>query len=255
MPIISSGKQIFCEKPLDLSLQKVLEVLKVVEEEGVNLMLGFNRRYDPDFRKIYELVNKGAIGNPQVIKITSRDPGPPPVSYIKRSGGLFLDMTIHDFDMARFISGKNVKEVFARGSVQVDKAIGDAGDIDTAVITLTYEDDSMAVIDNCRRAVYGYDQRLEVFGEKGMLLADNNFKDNHRLYSNKGISGSLPMDFFIDRYTQAYINEINAFITALNGKVEMPVTGNDGLMSLIIGLAAKKSVTENRLVKISEIHI
>ncbi len=145
-----AGKHIFCEKPLDLSLQKVLEVLKIVKESGIKLMLGFNRRFDPDFKKVHDLVKAGAVGDPQIVKITSRDPGPPPVSYIKSSGGLFLDMTIHDFDMARYISAKKVKEVFAKGSVQVDKAVGEAGDIDTAVIMLTFEDDTMAVIDYCR---------------------------------------------------------------------------------------------------------
>ncbi len=170
-----AGKHIFCEKPLDLSLEKVKEVLTIVGESEVKLMLGFNRRFDPEFRKIRELVMNGTIGDPQILKITSRDPGPPPISYIKVSGGIFLDMTIHDFDMARYISGKEVKEVFAAGAVKVDDAIGEAGDIDTTVITLIFEDDTMAVIDNSRKAVYGYDQRLEVFGSKGMALADNNF--------------------------------------------------------------------------------
>lgn len=250
-----AGKQIFCEKPIDLSLKTVRKVLNIVEESGVKLMLGFNRRFDPDFRKIHDLIRKGTIGNPQIIKITSRDPGPPPVSYIKRSGGLFLDMTIHDFDMARYISGENVKDVFARGAVKIDPAIEEAGDIDTAAILLTFEDGSMALIDNSRKAVYGYDQRLEVFGEKGMLMAENSLKDNHKLYNSQSISCALPMDFFIDRYERAYIEEMKAFIEALKENKEMPVSGNDGLMSLVIGLAAKQSVIENRLVKISEIHL
>jgi myo-inositol 2-dehydrogenase/D-chiro-inositol 1-dehydrogenase len=248
-----AGKQIFCEKPLDLSLQRVKQVLKVVSDSKVRLMLGFNRRFDPQFLKIRDMVKKGSIGDPQIIKITSRDPGPPPVSYIKSSGGIFLDMTIHDFDMARYISGKQVSEVYAKGTVLVDEAIGKAGDIDTAIITLTFEDNTMAVIDNCRKAVYGYDQRLEVFGSKGMLMADNNFKDNHKLFTAEQISASLPLDFFMDRYAQSYVDEINAFIHALESNKDMPVGGNDGLMSLIIGLAAKKSIAENRPVKISEI--
>jgi myo-inositol 2-dehydrogenase / D-chiro-inositol 1-dehydrogenase len=169
-----AGKHIFCEKPLDLSIDRVKEVLSIVDECGVKLMLGFNRRFDPEFKKIRQLVLNDAIGDPQIIKITSRDPGPPPVSYIKVSGGMFLDMTIHDFDMARYISGKQVKEVFAKGAVLVDPEIGEAGDIDTAIITLTFGDNTMAVIDNCRKAVYGYDQRLEVFGSKGMAQAENN---------------------------------------------------------------------------------
>jgi myo-inositol 2-dehydrogenase / D-chiro-inositol 1-dehydrogenase len=248
-----AGKQIFCEKPLDLSLDRVKEVLAIVEESGVKLMLGFNRRFDPEFKKIRQLVINGAIGDPQIVKITSRDPGPPPVSYIKVSGGMFLDMTIHDFDMARYISGKQVKEVYAKGTVMVDPEIGYAGDIDTAVITLTFEDDTMAVIDNCRKAVYGYDQRLEVFGSKGMAQAGNNFPNNHKLYTEKGVSGDLPLHFFLERYDASYNQEIREFIDALVFEGDMPVDGNDGRQSIAIGLAAKKSIAEGRPVKISEI--
>ncbi len=248
-----AGKQIFCEKPLDLSLGRVKEVLTIVEEYGVKLMLGFNRRFDPEFKKIRQLVLNDAIGDPQIIKITSRDPGPPPVSYIKVSGGMFLDMTIHDFDMARYISGKQVKEVYAKATVKVDPEIGNAGDVDTAVITLTFEDDTMAVIDNCRKAVYGYDQRLEVFGSKGMAQAGNNFPNNHKLYTEKGVSGDLPLHFFLERYDASYNQEIREFIDALVFEGDMPVDGNDGLQSISIGLAAKKSVAEGRPVKISEI--
>lgn len=248
-----AGKQIFCEKPLDLSLERVKEVLKIVEDCGVNLMLGFNRRFDPEFKKIRQLVLDDAIGDPQIVKITSRDPGPPPIEYIKVSGGMFLDMTIHDFDMARYISGKQVKEVFAKGTVMVDPEIGKAGDIDTAIITLTFEDDTMAVIDNCRKAVYGYDQRLEVFGSKGMVLAENNFPNHHSLYTESGVSGELPLHFFLERYDASYNQEMKEFFNALVGGYKMPVDGKDGLLSIAIGLAAKKSVEEGRTVKIEEI--
>lgn len=249
----NAGKQIFCEKPLDLSLARVKEVLKIVDESGVKLMLGFNRRFDPEFKKIKQLVVNDAVGDPQIIKITSRDPGPPPVSYIKVSGGMFLDMTIHDFDMARYISDKEVEEVFAKAVVKVDPEIGEAGDVDTAIITLTFKDDSMAVIDNCRKAVYGYDQRLEVFGSKGMAQAENNFPNNHKLYTEKGISGDLPLHFFLERYNASYNQEIREFIDALVSGDEMPVDGTDGLMSMAIALAAKKSVAEGRPVRIDEI--
>lgn len=248
-----AGKQIFCEKPLDLSLDRVKEVLAIVEECGVKLMLGFNRRFDPEFKKIRQLVVNDAVGDVQIVKITSRDPGPPPVSYVKVSGGMFLDMTIHDFDMARYISGKQVKEVFAKGAVMVDPEIGKAGDIDTAIITLTFEDHSMAVIDNCRKAVYGYDQRLEVFGSKGMAQAENNFPNNHKLYTESGVSGDLPLHFFLERYNASYNQEIREFIDALVSGDKMPVDGTDGLLSIAIGLAAKKSVAEARPVLISEI--
>lgn len=248
-----AGKQIFCEKPLDLSLDRVKEVLQIVEECGVKLMLGFNRRFDPEFKKIRQLVVNDAIGDPQIIKITSRDPGPPPVSYIKVSGGMFLDMTIHDFDMARYISGKQVKEVYAKGAVMVDPEIGKAGDIDTAIITLTFNDGTMAVIDNCRKAVYGYDQRLEVFGSKGMAQAENNFPNNHKLYTATGVSGDLPLHFFLERYDASYNQEIREFIDALVSGGKMPVDGVDGLLSIAIGLAAKKSIQENRPVKVTEV--
>jgi myo-inositol 2-dehydrogenase / D-chiro-inositol 1-dehydrogenase len=246
-------KQIFCEKPLDLSLERVQEVLKVVEEEGVSLMLGFNRRFDPEFRKIRSLVEEGAVGETRIIKITSRDPGPPPISYIKVSGGMFLDMTIHDFDMARYISGKKVREVYARAAVKVDPAIGEAGDVDTAVIILTFEDDSLAVIDNCRKAAYGYDQRLEVFGSGGMAMSENNFPNHHKLYTEKGVTGDLPLYFFLERYDVSYNREIREFIDALSSGSGMPVGGEDGLLSIAIGLAAKKSVEENRPVRLDEI--
>lgn len=248
-----AGKQIFCEKPLDLSLDRVREVLKIVDECDVRLMLGFNRRFDPEFKKIRQLVLDGSLGDPQIVKITSRDPGPPPIDYIKVSGGMFLDMTIHDFDMARYISGKKVKEVFAKGAVLIDPEIGNAGDIDTAVITLTFEDDTMAVIDNCRKAVYGYDQRLEVFGSKGMALAENNFPNHHKLYTESGVSGDLPLHFFLERYDASYNQEIKEFIEALVSGSKMPVDGEDGLLSIAIGLAAKKSVAEGRPVEIREI--
>jgi myo-inositol 2-dehydrogenase / D-chiro-inositol 1-dehydrogenase len=248
-----AGKHIFCEKPLDLSLERVQEVLDVVEETGVKLMLGFNRRFDPEFKKIRGLVENDAVGDPQIIKITSRDPGPPPISYIKVSGGMFLDMTIHDFDMARYISGKKVKEVYAKATVKVDPEIGDAGDVDTAVITLTFEDDSMAVIDNCRKAAYGYDQRLEVFGSKGMAQMENNFPNTHKLYTEAGVSGDLPLHFFLERYDASYNQEIREFIDALVSGGAMPVDGEDGLISIAMGLAAKKSVEEKRPVKMIEI--
>ena len=248
-----AGKQIFCEKPLALSLKDAQEVLKIVERSGVKLMLGFNRRFDPEFKKIRELVLDDAVGDLQVVKITSRDPKPPSLEYIKVSEGMFLDMTVHDFDMACYISGKQVKEVFAKGTVKVDPEIGKAGDLDTAVIILTFEDDSMAVIDNCRRAVYGYDQRVEVFGSKGMAQAENNFPNNHKLYTAKGVATEPPLYFFLERYDASYKQEMREFVDALVNDKDMPVDGTDGLLSIAIGLAAKKSVKENRPVQLDEV--
>ncbi|MEO1010835.1 MAG: inositol 2-dehydrogenase [Bacteroidota bacterium] len=248
-----AGIHVFCEKPLDLSLDRVLQVLEEVRESGIKLMIGFNRRFDKEFRKIRELVGTKAVGTPHLVKITSRDPGAPPISYIEKSGGLFLDMTIHDFDMARFVVDKEVAEVYAKGAVLVDPAIGKAGDVDTAVVTLTYTDGTLAIIDNSREASYGYDQRLEVFGSKGMVQSNNTFRDSHKLYNAKGIHASLPLHFFLERYAEAYKLEIRDFIKGLQNGTMMSVNGDDGLQSLKIGLAALKSLHEHRPVKISEI--
>ena len=248
-----AGVHVFCEKPLDLSLHRVVEVLEVVKDANIKLMLGFNRRFDKEFKQVQELVANGSIGNPHIVKITSRDPGAPPVGYIKQSGGLFLDMTIHDFDMARFVVGKEVEEVYAKGAVLVDPEIGKAGDIDTAVITLTYTDGTMAIIDNSREASYGYDQRIEVFGSKGMAQSENNFHNSHKLYNAEGIQSSLPLHFFLERYEEAYKNEMTDYIKSLQNGIAVPVGGEDGLQSLKIGLAALKSVKEKRSVKINEI--
>lgn len=248
-----AGIHVFCEKPLDLSMKRVVEVLQVVEEADIKLMLGFNRRFDKEFRKVQELVKEGAVGEPHLVKITSRDPGAPPISYIEKSGGLFLDMTIHDFDMARFVVGKEIEEVYAKGAVLIDPLIGEAGDIDTAVITLTYTDGTMAIIDNSRQAAYGYDQRIEVFGSQGMVQANNNFMDSHRLYTKKGIEAALPLHFFLERYADAYRAEMSDYVRSLKNGETVPVDGNDGLSSLKIGLAALKSLKEKRPVKIDEI--
>ncbi len=248
-----SGKHIFCEKPLDLSLEQVQTSLGIVQKSGVKLMLGFNRRFDPNFLKIKSMVDSGQLGDPQILKITSRDPGPPPISYIHVSGGLFMDMAIHDFDMARYIMNKEVVEVYSKAAVLVDPAIGEAGDIDTALTTLTFEDGTMANIDNCRKAVYGYDQRLEVFGSKGMAKVDNNYPDNHQFYGAEGVQGSLPLNFFLERYTTSYLNEMDAFFKSVQNGVELPVTGKDALAAMKIALAALKSVKENRPILIEEI--
>ena len=248
-----AGKHIFCEKPVDLSLEIIKGALKAVESAGVKLMVGFNRRFDPNFLKIKQMVVEGKIGEPHILKITSRDPAPPPAKYSAVSGGMFMDMTIHDFDMARYIAGSEVTEVFTRAAVLVDPEIGKAGDVDTAIITLTFENGAIGVIDNSRKAVYGYDQRVEIFGSKGMASADNNFPDNHRFYGNDGVHGALPLNFFMDRYLEAYANEMKIFCNAVINNLVLPVSGDDGLMSVAIAIAAKKSYLEGRPVKLNEI--
>lgn len=248
-----AGKHIFCEKPVDLSLEVIKVALKAVTTAGVKLMVGFNRRFDPNFLKIKQLVVDGKIGDPHILKITSRDPAPPPAGYSAVSGGMFMDMTIHDFDMARYIAGSEVTEVYTKASVLVDPAIGKAGDVDTAIITLTFANGAIGVIDNSRKAVYGYDQRVEIFGSKGMACADNNYPENHRYYASDGVHGSLPLNFFMERYLEAYTNEMKIFCDAVINNLQLPVSGNDGLMSVAIALAAKKSHLEHRPIKLTEI--
>ncbi len=249
----AKGKHIFCEKPVDLTLNNIKAAISAVEKAGVKLMVGFNRRFDPNFLKIYEMVKSGAIGEPHILRITSRDPEPPPPAYVKVSGGIFLDMAIHDFDMARYLVGSDVVEVFAKGNVLVDPAIGAAGDIDTAVTTVTFANGALGTIDNSRKAVYGYDQRAELFGSKGMVKIGNNTPDKHVYFDNEGGHASKLLHFFMDRYTESYLREMKIFVEAVLMGGEIPVTGRDGLLSVAIGLAAKKSMQENRPVQVSEI--
>ncbi len=250
---LRAGKHVFCEKPIDHDVNKIKEVLDVVKETGKKYQVGFNRRFDHNFKAIRDAVAAGKVGKQQIIKITSRDPEPPPISYVKVSGGIFLDMTIHDFDMVRYLSGSEVVEVYAEGSVTVDPAIGEAGDIDTAVITLKLENGATAVIDNCRAACYGYDQRAEVFGDKGCIAITNDSQSNAVFSGKDGVVAEKPMFFFLERYMQAYSNEVDQFVEAIVNNTDTPVNANDGLAPVLIGLAAKKSVDEHRPVKIEEI--
>jgi myo-inositol 2-dehydrogenase / D-chiro-inositol 1-dehydrogenase len=248
-----AGKHIFCEKPVALSLDVIRQANDAVKKAGIKMMVGFNRRFDPNFMKIKQLVEEGKVGEPHILKITSRDPAPPSPEYAAVSGGMFVDMTIHDFDMARYITGSEVTEVYTNAAVLVDPAIGKAGDVDTAIITLTFENGALGVIDNSRKAVYGYDQRVEIFGSKGMVTTDNNFPENHRLFSDNGIHSSLPLNFFMDRYLDSYANEMKLFCKAISEDKGMPTSGKDGLMSVAIAIAAKESFIEGRPVKLSEI--
>ena len=248
-----AGKHVFCEKPLDLSLPRIRETLQVVRQHNIQLMLGFNRRFDANFMKLKALVDAGKIGDVQLVKITSRDPAPPSVDYLKRSGGLFLDMTIHDFDMARYVMGKEVKQVYAAASVLTGGAVAEAGDIDTAVVTLKFDDDSIAVIDNSRKAVYGYDQRLEVFGSKGMANVENNKPDNHMYYHEEGVASALPLHFFMERYTTSYLTEMRAFVQTVKRKQPVPVSGADGLKAAMIAVAAQQSFEQNKPVMVGDV--
>jgi len=249
----AAGKHIFCEKPIDYDLARIHAALSAVEKAGVKLQIGFNRRFDPSFAKVRELVASGAIGQPHVIRITSRDPNPPPLDYIKVSGGIFLDMTIHDFDMVRYLSGSDAEEIYAIGDTLVDPAIREAGDVDTAIVTLRLKSGALATIDNSRRAVYGYDQRIEVFGSKGSVSAGNRVPDAHVLMDQSGVHEAKPLHFFLERYAEAYLIELQAFVEALSKDQPPQVTGADGLQPVIMGLAATRSLREHRPVKLSEI--
>ncbi len=249
----NAGKHIFCEKPVDHSLAKIDKAIEAVKKAGVQCQIGFNRRFDPNFKKLRDLVRDGKIGDLHLLRITSRDPAPPPAEYVKVSGGMFLDMTIHDFDMARYLSGSEVEEVYAAGGVMVDPAIGAAGDIDTAIITLKFANGAIGTIDNSRKAVYGYDQRAEVFGSGGMAATANN-TPNTSVYSNAdGVTSEKPLYFFLERYMESFVAEMRDFISAVRDGTSTPVNVLDGRKPVVIAMAAKKSLLENRPIKLSEI--
>jgi len=249
----AAGKHIFCEKPIALDLAQIDQALAAVEQAGVKLQVGLNRRFDANFRRVRRAVAEGEIGQPHLLHIISRDPAPPPIEYIRVSGGIFLDMTIHDFDMARFLIGSEVEEIYAAGGVMVDPAIGEAGDIDTAIITLRFENGVIGAIDNSRQAVYGYDQRVEVFGSQGSISAGNNYPNTTTVRGAQNIYRDLPLNFFMDRYVDAYIAEMESFITSIQQDTKPPVTGQDGRIPVAMGYAALKSYEENRPVQVSEI--
>ncbi|MGK7863416.1 inositol 2-dehydrogenase [Falsiroseomonas sp. E2-1-a4] len=245
-----AGKAIFCEKPIDLSLARVDACLAAVEAAGVPMLVGFNRRFDPDFVELHRRIQAGAIGAVEQVVITSRDPGPPPVAYIKVSGGLFRDMTIHDFDMARWMLGEEPVEVFATGSNLVDPEIGAAGDIDSAMVVLKTPSGRMATINNSRRAAYGYDQRVEVHGSLGRLIAGNRVGSTVEQADAQAVSTEKPLHFFLERYAMAYRAEMRAFIEAVTNGTPMPVGAADGRQALVLADAALRSMAEGRVVRL-----
>jgi myo-inositol 2-dehydrogenase / D-chiro-inositol 1-dehydrogenase len=249
----AAGKAIFCEKPVSLDLREVERALRAVDEAGVPFQIGFNRRFDPAHASVREAVAAGELGDPQLVRITSRDPAPPPIGYIRVSGGIFLDMTIHDFDMARFVTGSEVVEVFARGTVRVDPAIGEAGDIDTAMVMLVHENGCLTSIDNSRRAVYGYDQRVEVFGSHGMAATENPLAHSGLVRTAEGTREPVLPYFYLERYTASYVHEWEAFVAALAAGEPSPVGTVDARAPLVIGLAAQRSLREDRPVRIAEV--
>ncbi len=238
---VRAKKAIFCEKPIDLDVARVRACLEVVKQTKATLMVGFNRRFDPNFASLRKRVAEGAIGTIEIVSITSRDPSPPPLAYIARSGGLFRDMMIHDFDMARFVLGEEPVAVSAMGSALVDKAIGEAGDIDTAVVIMETKSGKVAQISNSRRATYGYDQRVEAHGEKGMLHAENVRETSVQWAGAHGFTSDKALNFFLERYEAAYRNELDAFVGAANAGTKPRPDGEDGLKALLLADAAYQS--------------
>ncbi|MDI7860754.1 inositol 2-dehydrogenase [Rhizobiaceae bacterium n13] len=245
-----AGKAIFCEKPVDLDADRVKACLKVVKETGAKLMVGFNRRFDPHFMAVRKAIDDGRIGAVEMVTITSRDPGAPPIDYIKRSGGIFRDMTIHDFDMARFLLGEEPVAATAHAAVLVDKAIGEAGDYDSVSVILETASGKQAMISNSRRATYGYDQRIEVHGSKGMVAAENQRAVSIEIANGDGYTRPPLHDFFMTRYTEAYANEIAGFIAAIEKGSPITPSGADGLAALVLADAALQSVKEKRQIAI-----
>ena len=248
-----AGKHIFCEKPIDHSLSNIDRALQEVKKSGVKLQVGFNRRFDANFVRVRDAIVQGEIGTAHLMHIISRDPGPPPISYIKTSGGIFLDMTIHDFDMARFLVGDEVESIYATGGVRVDPEIGKAGDLDTVVIVLQFKNGVIGTIDNSRKAAYGYDQRVEILGSKGAIATGNCYPNQAILSTASAIQRDLPLNFFMDRYTESFVSELQAFVRAVALNEPVPVNGMDGRVAVVMGLAARKSYDERRPVQLEEV--
>ena len=248
-----AGKHIFCEKPISQNLGQIDRALSAVKQAGVKLQIGFNRRFDANFMRVRQAVVSGEIGIPRLMHIISRDPAPPPISYVRVSGGMFLDMTIHDFDMARFLIGDEVEEIYTAGAVMVDPEIGAAGDLDTALIVLRFKNGVIATIDNSRQAAYGYDQRVEILGSAGKIETANCYANQAVVSTGKEVRRDLPMNFFMDRYTESFAAELRAFVEAVRENRPTPVTGIDGRVPVVMGLAARKSYDEHRPVRLEEI--
>jgi myo-inositol 2-dehydrogenase/D-chiro-inositol 1-dehydrogenase len=248
-----AGKHIFCEKPIDFSLAKIDRALAAVRRSGVKLQIGFNRRFDSNFARVRQAIIGGEIGTPHLLHITSRDPAPPPIGYVKASGGMFLDMSIHDFDMARFLIGDEVEEIYTAAAVRIDPQIGEAGDVDMAVMTLRFRNGVIGTIDNCRQAVYGYDQRVEVLGSAGSIVTGNCYPNEAVISSANTVHRDLPLNFFMDRYAESFANELRAFVRAVIDDKSTSVTGDDGRVPVVMAIAAKKSLDERRSVRLDEI--
>jgi myo-inositol 2-dehydrogenase/D-chiro-inositol 1-dehydrogenase len=248
-----AGKHIFCEKPIAFSLEQIDHALAAVKAAGVQLQIGFNRRFDANFMRVRHAVASGEIGTPSLMHLVRRDPAPPPLSYIKASGGIFLDMTIHDFDMARFLIGDEVEEIYTVAGVRVDPEIGKAGDLDTVLIVMRFRNGVIGTIDNCHKAPYGYDQRVEILGSEGKIATENCYPNQAVVSDGKSVRQDLPLYFFMERYTESFASELKSFVTAIREKRATAVTGIDGRIPVAMALAARKSYDEHRPVRLEEV--
>jgi myo-inositol 2-dehydrogenase/D-chiro-inositol 1-dehydrogenase len=248
-----AGKHIFCEKPIAHDLANIDAALEAVAKAGVKLQIGFNRRFDANFARVRRAVEAGEIGAPRLMHIVSRDPFPPPVAFVKRAGGMFLDMTIHDFDMARFLMGDEVEELFVAGGVMVDPAIGAEGDLDTAVIVLRFRNGAIGTIDNCRQAAYGYDQRVEILGSLGKIATENLYPNQATVSTASEVRRDLPLNFFMDRYRESFAAELRCFVEAVLRDRPTPVNGEDARVPVVMALAARKSYDDRRPVRLAEV--
>lgn len=247
-----AGKHIFCEKPIALDLPSIDQAVAVVASAGVKLQIGFNRRFDANYRRVRQALERLEIGRPQILNITSRDPGPPPLAYIRVSGGLFLDMMIHDFDMARFLIDSEVEEVFTMAGVMHDPALGEVGDVDTAVVMLRFANGAIATINNSRYASYGYDQRVELLGSSGAISIDNKYANTAIISDGQSIRRDLPLHFFLERYNESFLLEMTAFVDSVLHDRPVPVNEQDGRAPVVLALAARRSLDEQRPISIDE---
>jgi myo-inositol 2-dehydrogenase/D-chiro-inositol 1-dehydrogenase len=248
-----AGKHIFCEKPISYTLPQIDRALAAVQASGVQLQIGFNRRFDANFARVRQAIASGEIGVPSMMHIISRDPSPPPLAYIRVSGGIFIDMTIHDFDMARFLIGDEVEEVYTAAAVMVDPSIGEAGDLDTALMVLRFRNGVIGTIDNSRRAAYGYDQRVEILGSEGKIGIENCYPNQAIVSTGKNVYKDLPLNFFLERYADSFAAEMRSFIGAIRENRPTEVAGIDGRIPVVMALAARKSYDEHRPVRLDEI--
>jgi len=248
-----AGKHIFCEKPIALELDKIDAALAQVKAAGVKLQVGFNRRFDSNFMRVRQAVASGEIGTPNLMHIISRDPAPPPMNFVRTSGGIFRDMMIHDFDMARYLMGEEVEQIYAAGGVLVEPAFKAEDDLDTALVVLHFKSGAIGTIDNSRKAVFGYDQRVEILGSKGKIASENRYPNQVVVSGEKSVYTDLPLNFFMQRYTESFALELQLFVEAVLEGKPIPVTGEDSRVPVVMALAARKSYDEHRPVKLSEV--